>query len=54
MAKKAKRLCKWKEDDIVKKFDKFASIVNNPVFACKKCGRVAVKKKWLHKPTELK
>ena len=54
MAKKAKRLCKWKEDDIVKKFDKFVSIVKNPAFACKKCGRVADKKKWLHKPTELK
>ncbi len=54
MAKKSKRLCKWKEEDIVKQFDKLKSIVKNPTFACKKCGRVADKKKWLHKPIELK
>jgi len=54
MAKKAKRLCKWKEGDIAKKFDEFIDIVkNHPTFVCKKCGRVADKKKWLHKPAEL-
>ncbi len=53
MAKKAKRLCKWKEDDINKKFDKFIDIVRNPKFVCKKCGRVADKKNWLHKPVAL-
>lgn len=52
--KKAKRLCKWKEEDIAKKFDKFIDIVKNPTFVCKKCGRVANKQKWLHKPAELK
>ncbi len=44
MAKKAKRLCKWKEEDIAKKFDEFIDIVKNPTFVCKKCGRVADKK----------
>ena len=54
MAKKEKRLCKWEEDDISKKFDKFITIVSDPKFVCKKCGRVADKKKWLHKPVPLK
>jgi len=45
MAKKEKPLCKWKENDISKKFDKFADIVRNPKFVCKKCGRVADTKK---------
>jgi len=53
MAKKAKRLCKWKEEGIAKKFDKFIDIVRNPKFVCKKCGRVADKKNWLHKPVAL-
>ena len=53
MAKKAKRLCKWKEEDIAEKFDKFSDIVRNPKFVCKKCGRVADKKNWLHKPVAL-
>ena len=54
MAKKDKRMCKWKEDDISEKFDKYINIVINPKFVCKKCGRVADKKKWLHKPASLK
>ena len=54
MAKKAKELCKWKSADITKKFDKFSDIVKNPKLVCTKCGRVADKKKWLHKPVALK
>jgi hypothetical protein len=54
MAKKEKRMCKWKEDDISEKFDKYLNIVRNPKFVCKKCGRVADKKKLLHKPAALK
>ena len=54
MAKKEKRMCKWSEKDFDKKFDKFVAIVSNPKFACKKCLRVADKKKWLHKPVSLK
>jgi len=54
MAKKEKRLCKWKEETINDKFEAFKNIVQAPRFACKKCGRVANKKKWLHKPVSLK
>jgi 3-methyladenine DNA glycosylase/8-oxoguanine DNA glycosylase len=54
MAKKEKRMCKWKEDDISEKFDKYLNIVRNPKFVCKKCGRVADKKKLLHKPASIK
>jgi hypothetical protein len=54
MAKKEKELCKWKTDDLNEKFDKFIDIVRNPKFVCKKCGRVADKKKWLHKPVAIK
>jgi hypothetical protein len=54
MAKKTKALCKWKQDDIKKKFDDFSDIVRNPKFVCTKCGRVADKKKWLHKTAALK
>lgn len=54
MAKKDKRLCKWKEETIIDNFEAFQDIVNSPRFACKKCGRVANKKKWLHKPVPLK
>ena len=53
MGNKEKRLCKWKEDDIEKKFEAFISIVKRPKFLCKKCGRVANEKKWLHKPVAL-
>ena len=54
MAKKAKRMCKWSEKDLDEKIDKFTAIVSNPKFVCKKCLRVADKKKWLHKPLPLK
>ena len=55
MAKtKEKRLCKWKEDTIIDNFEEFKGIVTTPKHACKKCGRVANKKKWLHKPIPLK
>ena len=36
MAKKEKRLCKWKEDEISEKFDKYITIVSDPKFVCKK------------------
>ncbi|MBW2610747.1 MAG: hypothetical protein JRE12_00080 [Deltaproteobacteria bacterium] len=53
MAKKEKRLCKWKEAAIGDNFDAFKDIVKVPRYVCKKCGRVANKKKWLHKPVAL-
>jgi hypothetical protein len=62
MAAKAKKLCKWKSEDITKKLGKditkklgkFSDIVRNPQYVCTKCGRVADQKKWLHKPAALK
>ncbi len=54
MAKKNQQLCKWKQKDVSKNFSEFADIVKNPKFVCKKCGWVATKKKWLHKPTSIK
>ncbi len=54
MAKKAKKLCTWKKKDVSKRFDKFAGIVKNAKFVCKKCGWVSTKKMYLHKPTALK
>lgn len=53
MAKKEKKLCKWKEGSIKADFDQFAKIVKNPKYVCKACGRVADKKKWLHKGVSL-
>jgi hypothetical protein len=32
MAKKAKALCKWKSEDIIKKLGKYSDIVRNPQF----------------------
>ena len=54
MAKKTKALCKWKQEDISNKLDKYSDIVRSPKFVCAKCGRVADKKKWLHKPVALR
>jgi hypothetical protein len=48
MGTKAKKLCKWKSEDITKKLGKFSDIVRNPQYVCTKCGRVADQKKWLH------
>ena len=54
MAKKEKRLCKWKEDDLTENLGEFMEIVRDPKFLCKKCGRVADDKKRLHKPIPIK
>jgi hypothetical protein len=54
MAKKAKKMCAWKKKDVKGDFDKFADIIRNPKFICKKCGWVSTKKMYLHKPAALK
>ncbi len=54
MAKSDKRMCKWKPDAIVKDLKVFKSLVDSPQYVCKKCGRVANKKKSLHKPVALR
>jgi hypothetical protein len=54
MAKKEKKLCKWKEDHLAENLAEFMDIIRKPKFLCKKCGRVADKEKWLHKPFSIK
>ena len=54
MTKKSKKLCKWSKKDVSENFDAFADILKNPKFVCEKCGWVATKKKWLHKPTAIR
>lgn len=54
MAKSDKRMCKWKPKAIVKDLKVFRGLVDSPKHVCKQCGRVANKKKSLHKPVALK
>ena len=54
MAKSDKRMCKWKPDAIVKDLKVFKGLVDSPKYVCKKCGRLANRKKSLHKPMALK
>jgi len=54
MAKKEKRLCDWKKKYLSKNLEQLFTIVREPKFVCEKCGRVANKKKWLHKPVSIK
>jgi hypothetical protein len=53
MAKKEKKLCKWKKNDIEDRFDELCSIVGGARYVCRKCGRGAQKKKWLCKAGEV-
>jgi lipopolysaccharide biosynthesis regulator YciM len=48
-----KTLCKWKKDEFDKRMDALKEIVSKPRYVCRKCGRVADKKKWLCKPDAL-
>ncbi len=54
MAKKEKRLCDWKKKYLSENLEQLFTIVKEPKFVCEKCGRVANKKKWLHKPVSIK
>ena len=49
-----KELCKIQELLIRKNPDEYAELVNKPKYLCKRCGRVANKKKSLCKPVRLK
>lgn len=49
MASGEKELCEWSKKDYVAKFELLKTIVDNPSFACIKCGRSACDKKWLCK-----
>lgn len=47
---KIKVLCKWPKGQYAKNCQELLTIVREPQFFCKDCGRVAVQKKWLCKP----
>ena len=49
----SKPLCKWKPGQYVKELDLLTTIVSEPVYYCRDCGRVAAQKKWLCKPERL-
>ncbi|HSR69300.1 MAG TPA: hypothetical protein VLU25_15290 [Acidobacteriota bacterium] len=53
MAKLKTTICKWDRGDFEKLYSEHPSVVAKPRFACRKCGRVARKKKWLCKAFKL-
>jgi len=53
MAEEQKHLCKWKKAEFDDRFEALKSIVAQPRYACRRCGRVARSKKWLCKPDRL-
>jgi hypothetical protein len=53
MGKTEDTLCKMKKNMIDEHFIEIKNIVNNPKYICKRCLRVAAKKKFLCKPTKL-
>ena len=53
MGDKAKPICKWKKTQYVKDLAKLKSVVKNPRYVCRDCGRVANEKKWLCEPVKL-
>ena len=53
MADKCKPLCKWKKTHYVKDIKKLQTIVAEPAWICRDCGRAAAEKKWLCKPVRL-
>lgn len=50
---KTPHLCKWKKSDVDDRFDALCDIVREPKYICRRCRRVADRKKWLCKPTAL-
>ena len=52
MSDKEKHMCKYKKH-IEEDFEAYKQLVKKPHFACLKCGRVAIEKKYLCKPASL-
>lgn len=50
--KKDQPLCDWSKDDYAD-VERMAEVVLDPAWLCRKCGRVANRKKWLCKATKL-
>jgi hypothetical protein len=44
----------WFEGRVEENREAFVARVSEPRFACKRCGRVANKKRWVCKPLSLK
>jgi hypothetical protein len=53
MSDDQKTLCKYKKEKLEEHFELIKTIVRDPKFICKKCGRVAAQKEWLCKPIAL-
>ncbi len=49
-----KTLCRLDKHDIEENIDDIASIVAEPKYLCRKCARVATKKKYLCSPIKIK
>jgi len=48
-----KTLCDWKPKHFTQRSEEFAELVSSPCFFCRKCGRVASKRKALCKAMSL-
>lgn len=48
-----KTMCKWGDGRVKDDLEKFKSLVLQPKYACKKCGRVAKDEENLCKPIDL-
>jgi hypothetical protein len=51
MGDKKRTICDWK--DVEKKLKQLRKVVEEPKYACRKCGRVANDKAYLCKPISL-
>ena len=53
MKKENMTICEWKKDKIQDDFEKLKSLVLQPKFICKKCGRAANSEEFLCKPKKI-
>jgi len=53
MSKKDGELCSWKKGTYLEDLERFKRVVTDFRYACKNCGRVAYKDKWLCKPVKI-
>lgn len=48
-----KEICDWSKAQLRDHFELLETIVAQPKYACTKCGRAAISKKWLCKAKKL-
>lgn len=53
MADKNKKLCKWNKSKYTKDVKVLRSVVTDPEYYCKDCGRAVNDKKFVCKPAKL-